>query len=168
MRRIAVVAAAVLVLLAVASPRARACYCIPPERVADGLRDADAVFTGTVSGLTDTEATLLVGARFKGEIGRAVTLPTGDGPDCGYPFEAGRSYLVYARVDGDAGRFRTSICERTAPLAEAQADMVQLVFLSTPQRAASGLPVALPLLLVLLFLLLAVLLTRRAGRQAGG
>jgi hypothetical protein len=164
------VASIVAILLAVACPPARACYCIPPDRVADGLRDADAVFTGTVSGLSGAEATLLVGARFKGEIGRSVVLPRGEPGMCGYPFDVGRSYVVYARADGDPGRFRTSICERTAPLAEAQGDVAQLALLSAPRRAAFGLPGVLPLLLVLLLLLLALamLLARRARRRAAG
>jgi hypothetical protein len=41
---------------------------------------------------------------------------------CGYPFQAGQSYLVYVEHKQD-GELWTSICSRTGPLAQAEADM---------------------------------------------
>jgi hypothetical protein len=45
------------------------------------------------------------------------------GGDCGYEFQVGSSYLVYAGGQTDLG---TSICSRTADLGHAQADLAVL------------------------------------------
>jgi hypothetical protein len=47
----------------------------------------------------------------------------GDG-DCGYPFEVGKSYLVYAHKDGEV--LRTNICTRTRPMDIAEEDLTAL------------------------------------------
>jgi hypothetical protein len=44
------------------------------------------------------------------------------GGDCGYPFERGIEYVVYASKDSE-GRLQTSICSRTKPLAQAAEDL---------------------------------------------
>lgn len=81
---------------------------------------------------------------WKGVLRPHVTVLTGTGSgDCGYGFMAGETYLVYAhssqpgspvfyvgnaRVELPLGeqQFGTSICARTAPLAQAVADLSQL------------------------------------------
>ena len=54
---------------------------------------------------------------------------TGTGQDvvahCGYDFEVGGEYLVYARLWGD-GHLHTGICSRTNHLAAATEDVAQL------------------------------------------
>ncbi|HWB97257.1 MAG TPA: hypothetical protein VG672_11155 [Bryobacteraceae bacterium] len=45
--------------------------------------------------------------------------------DCGYPFQTGSSYVVYAYKNAE-GRLATSSCARTRPLAQAHEDMEYL------------------------------------------
>ncbi|HVG01019.1 MAG TPA: hypothetical protein VND68_14360 [Chloroflexia bacterium] len=81
---------------------------------------------------------------WKGVSRRQVTVLTGmGGGDCGYIFTAGDTYLVYARSSYPGGpvfslgnlrvelpvgaqQFGTGICTRTAPFAQAAADLAQL------------------------------------------
>jgi hypothetical protein len=57
--------------------------------------------------------------------GKRVEIRTGmGGGDCGYSFERGRSYVVYAYQDKDG--LVASLCTRTAPLERAQADLAYL------------------------------------------
>ncbi len=44
------------------------------------------------------------------------------GGDCGYPFQVGTEYVIYA-YKNSAGRLETGICSRTRPLAEAAEDV---------------------------------------------
>ncbi len=44
---------------------------------------------------------------------------------CGYPFEIGTSYLVYA-AEAEGDRYLVSLCSRTAPMAAADSDRVLL------------------------------------------
>jgi hypothetical protein len=44
------------------------------------------------------------------------------GGDCGYPFEVGREYVVYARKDPN-GRLTTGTCSRTRPAEQASEDL---------------------------------------------
>ena len=46
----------------------------------------------------------------------------GGGGDCGYPFQAGMDYVVYAFKNAE-GRLETTICSRTRPLAQAAEDL---------------------------------------------
>jgi hypothetical protein len=57
---------------------------------------------------------------YRGEPKGDLVVETGLGMgDCGYPFEAGQSYLVYAWPD-DSGALATNICAGTRPLEYAQ------------------------------------------------
>lgn len=93
--------------------RAFACSCVMPPNVQDALKDADAVFSGTVvsvnlvnqnvpGGIYSTtapsrEVVLSVVAAWKGVSRPTVTIVTGmGGGDCGYSFTSGDTYLVYA------------------------------------------------------------------------
>lgn len=69
---------------------------------------------------------------FKGTSSRWVSVRTNIADSaCGFPFERGKRYLVYASKH--AGALRTSICHRTMPLARADADLAYL-------RAMQNLP----------------------------
>jgi hypothetical protein len=46
----------------------------------------------------------------------------GGGGDCGYPFQVGMDYVVYAFKNAE-GRLETTICSRTQPLAQAAEDL---------------------------------------------
>ena len=114
-----------------------ACSCAttPPPRKA--LREAKAVFVGEVISKEVFEVTGNFGAQevvrvkfavsrvWKGVAGaEAVVLTSGYEPACGYHFEKGKKYLVYAYPDrwGLAG-LETGICNRTRGLAEAARDL---------------------------------------------
>jgi carboxypeptidase family protein len=60
--------------------------------------------------------------------------------DCGYDFQVGKSYLVYAYQDSETGRMTTGICTRTAPTADAADDLGYLhsVKLGTAKSWVSG------------------------------
>ena len=57
------------------------------------------------------------------------------GGDCGYPFQTGSEYVVYAYKNSD-GRLETGICSRTRPLAEAGDDVAY--FHSMASAPATG------------------------------
>jgi hypothetical protein len=57
------------------------------------------------------------------------------GGDCGYPFQTGADYVVYAYKNSE-GRLETGICSRTRPLAEGGDDVAY--FRSMASAAATG------------------------------
>ena len=62
---------------------------------------------------------------WKGVTESAVTVTTGNGGgDCGYGFEQGKEYLVYAY--GDKESLDTGICTRTQPIIDAYVDLAAL------------------------------------------
>jgi hypothetical protein len=79
-----------------------------------------------VNGLT--HAIFEVAESFIGMEGRGtrVEIRTGmGGGDCGFPFQRAKSYVVYAFEDKN-GLLVASICSRTAPVEQAQADLAYL------------------------------------------
>lgn len=114
------------------------CSCVRPGDVPRSLESAEAVFTGRVVAMRDTimgsahgswtqrVVTLRVDRAWKGaESGIVVVLTGSGGGDCGFPFERGESYLVYAH--GRPGELlQTGICGRTAELSRAAADLRDL------------------------------------------
>jgi hypothetical protein len=67
--------------------------------------------------------TLLVSEVWKGSMHETVQLATvpNDGVSCGYPFEEGQKYLVYAD-EGQQG-LKVGGCSATTPLSEARTDL---------------------------------------------
>lgn len=60
------------------------------------------------------QVTFTVHETFKGTPVPTLSLATGlGGGDCGYPFETGQSYVVYAHGEGDA--LQAGICSLTGP-----------------------------------------------------
>lgn len=57
------------------------------------------------------------------------------GGDCGYGFQVGKRYLVYAYRDAKDNRLSTSICTRTRPLADADDDLAFIRALPTSGMA---------------------------------
>ncbi len=67
-----------------------------------------------------------VSRSYRGVQQQAVKVETGlGGGDCGFRFEKGKKYLVYAYKD-DSGRLSTGICTATALLQESQANIAYL------------------------------------------
>ncbi len=128
-----------------------ACSCAalpgtPQERAREALSGSTAVFSGevveferpppdtamvegtmlTVMGDAGNKATVTLQASevWKGPQQQTVTITTeaDSSVGCGYPFEEGREYLVYAT----GGEPSVSLCSETKPLSEADADLEAL------------------------------------------
>ena len=126
----------IVVLIMLARADGFACTCALPypmpslkTQVRTALTEARAVFSGKVLEVKDDPQALSVVVRlrvervWKGSPRGEVRLVTGrGGGDCGYRFEVGGSYLVYAYGSG-AGGLGTNICQRTARLSEAAKDL---------------------------------------------
>jgi hypothetical protein len=134
----------VRVLVGVALPTiALACSCASGGPPCQAAWNASVVFVGTVvelshdttqpdsrgnvriNGFLGTHAIFEVAEGFIGIQGprKQVEVRTGmGGGDCGYTFQRGEKYVVYARENTD-GTLVTSICSRTARQDRAQADL---------------------------------------------
>lgn len=140
-KRLAALAFIAWTFAAMWSVTATACSCAPEPEPRTALDAADAVFTGRVVGLTlvprvpeepstsfiaeDVAVTIVVSAVWKGEPAERVTLYTAfTCCVCGYPFELGKTYLIYA-MQRD-GQLTTSICSRTRLLEKADEDLATL------------------------------------------
>ncbi|WP_165774722.1 hypothetical protein [Candidatus Viridilinea mediisalina] len=112
---------------------AHACSCEPLPNPLEAHSQAALVFAGRVHTIVgnpaDEGASLMMTFDlhevWKGPEQPQVTLLTPSGSaNCGYPFEHGTSYLVYAVVEGV--ELTTSSCTRTTPLANASNDIAAL------------------------------------------
>lgn len=110
----------------------------------EAREQAAAVFQGRViateqqigtDGYRYQRVTLQVNTAWKGSVARETVVYTGSGGgDCGYSFQQGVEYLVYAssvRAGTSpqvfpTNAFVTNICSRTRPLSEASDDLVAL------------------------------------------
>lgn len=112
-----------------------ACTCSLPDpgkslrkQVAEERNESRAVFVGEVVEVTSDPNLLEVEVKFKverswkGFRASEITITTGrGGGDCGYRFEIGERYLVYA--SGSEKQLGTNICQRTALLVDAKDDL---------------------------------------------
>ncbi len=107
-----------------------------PGTIAEEVERADAVFLGTVIAVDhsdykayvfpDVEVTFTVQEYWKGVFSEPLVLHTGQGGgDCGFTFEEGKSYLIYAYAD-DNDDLHANICSRTALLSDAEEDLAKL------------------------------------------
>ena len=133
-----------------------ACKCVVPGSPSEELAKSSTVFAGravliqhtydpsaaTFSPEDRTTIGFIVSAVWKGVVYEKMyitTPPTGG--SCGFTFEEGEEYIVYAHdsASGDGG-YTVSICSRTALLRQAQADIDALGEGDAP-RAGTGGPV---------------------------
>ena len=110
-------------------PKAFACECIGPSPPSKAFDESTAVFAGRVTSIESVDYNKKVyfdvERVWKGKVENAVTTSTGgDSGACGYDFEEGREYLVYAY--GDKESLGTGICTRTQPVIDAYVDMAAL------------------------------------------
>lgn len=112
-----------------------ACSCAPMPAPAEARDQATAVFTGTVTAIEPDASgnynlvTFQIDRVWKGTKCREVTVSTGlSDLNCGYAFQAGQTYLVYAYADNSARgtKLNTNMCSRTRPVAEAGEDLAAL------------------------------------------
>jgi hypothetical protein len=149
----------IVIVFSLAGRNAMACSCMNPGTPCEGYGKAAAVFVGTVTGVRDTQRPqakdvnerrkqedageidwsplaykFSVEQAYLGVAGSEVEIFTGSGGgDCGFQFQTGQRYLVYAYRYKD--RLSTSICSRTKPFNKATED---IAFLGTLSSAAPG------------------------------
>jgi hypothetical protein len=127
----------IFVVLAFSAPSAFSCSCAPKPPVGKALSQADAVFIGRVIAWHNAKIETSPGRRasgysfvfeverlFKGRRASEVAVFTGIGRgDCGYPFQVGEQYLVYAFYTKEG--LETNICTRTTTIGQT-ADLAEL------------------------------------------
>ena len=115
-------------LIALTASDIFACTCsLPPEnetvekQVREAYKKSSSVFIGEVLEVIKKPDVFSVTIKFKVEktwnekFQNVITLTTGQGGgDCGYLFEIGKKYLVYAY--GERASLGTNICTRTSPV----------------------------------------------------
>lgn len=120
--------------LLLADRPALACSCIGGLPICQTFWETDVVFAGEVIDISRAETPApppIMGNRlvrfrvertWRGNAFGTIEVRTGNGGgDCGYSFQRGSKYLVYARRF--QGVLTTSICSRTKPLADAAEDL---------------------------------------------
>ena len=118
---------ALLVLLAAAPFDALACSCAPPRPVAEAVEGHDRVFLGTVTSIESPDGflqrvTFQVSEHFKGSQVPVLEVETNaHGPTCGYPFQEGVQYVVYAHGEEDA--LEATSCSRTSVAVQPGSDL---------------------------------------------
>lgn len=143
--------ASALLLIAFATPAA-ACSCAGQRKPCQAYWDASTVFVGTVTFSTTTKVNesrsefrkrlvrFHVDRSLRNIEASEVEIATGiGGGDCGYGFQLGGQYLVYAYLNNDK-TLETNICTRTRQLSDATADLEYIRGLSkaTPGGTISG------------------------------
>ena len=127
-------------------------YDTPEEAVTEALHDAEAVFFGQVVDIRTPSGTACVEVEGCADVlagGNKLSLPqilvsfdvesswkgieegesslslstSNQASACGYPFEIGRWYLVYAYDHDESGERTTNACARTRPMNEAAFDL---------------------------------------------
>ena len=129
---------AIAILIAIAGlvhfanpDRAAACDFEEPPPPQEALEDATAVFSGEVRSIEPVDddpgnqfiaATIDVDRAWKGIDSTPVVVETHqDQATCGFPFEEGESYIVYARAEGTP--LTTALYHRTQLLERADEDL---------------------------------------------
>jgi hypothetical protein len=130
-----------IILSACFSDSARACSCVSSyagTQPCQAYWGAGAVFTGLVTNISTIPLDLGDGRSgyqqrlvrfeldesFLGVKGRTAEVFTGmGGGDCGYDFQEGARYFVYAYRNPKDNTLHAGICGRTRPLGEASADL---------------------------------------------
>lgn len=111
---------------------ALACSCAPPGPPKESLDQSTAVFSGKVTAVEKEGpfgliVTFAVDSAWKGVAEKTIKVGTASNDAmCGYSFEKGKSYLVYASVAPGAKKLQTNICSRTRSLDDAKEDLAAL------------------------------------------
>lgn len=116
---------------------AHACSCVPPPPPQEALEKHSAVFSGKVIKIKMPEEKEIMSSAdpvhvlfnvkevWKGEIEKQVGVSTAmSTASCGFHFESGGEYIVYASGEMDA--LKVSLCSRTALLFDAEEDLQSL------------------------------------------
>lgn len=145
-------ASLVLFALLLSTATAVACSCMGNSAPCQSFWQANAVFSGQVISINiESEGDRYGGQRrvvrlLVKEVFRGVSIPEVDvttglgGGDCGFGFQIGKDYLVYAYERETDHKLETGICTRTSPLAKAQQDITYIKSLpaARPGSTISG------------------------------
>ncbi len=116
--------------LLIKAESALACSCARPRSVDESLAQATAVFAGRVTDIESVDSRRVevdfdVDTVWKGSNTSTISVYTAPNPAvCGYSFEVGRSYLVYAREN--QGLLQVNQCSRTNLLSQSGDDLTLL------------------------------------------
>lgn len=129
----------VMALACALAPRAAgACTCAGPMSFEQAWSESEAIFVGVVTSIDlvgedphwpELRVHFDVSASWRGVTGPTALIATAaSGAACGYDFEIGREYLVYADVwsSVEVGTFATHLCHRTHPTFPNDPDIVAL------------------------------------------
>ena len=139
MKKILVITASLFGVLPVSL--AIACSCLPrtPEQT---FASSQSVFAGQAIEITQLRQEEKVRVIFKvsrvwkgRRSPRLVVTTSGSSASCGYSFEQGKEYLVYASAEP---RLTTGLCSGTKPLSMAQADLAYLEQQQQPRRRTAA------------------------------
>lgn len=135
--------------LAIGPEKASACSCAMNPSVNEAKRNSDAVFSGTVASRQDALKwfkrssadpvtwTFKVDEVWKGKVAPIISVTSAESDEsCGYEFQVGQLYVVYAYQNGDS--LDVSLCSRTVPLSAAGQDLAELGSGSVPPQSAAG------------------------------
>jgi len=128
-------------LVALEPQTASACSCMQQTQE-DAAQNAGAIFEGRVTRIDDPtgqkKVLFQVVRTFKGPSQESLTATTANSSaSCGYEFEQGKSYLVYATQE-EGGALAVSLCSRTAPIENATEDLNKLGLGVTPFDPGAG------------------------------
>ena len=128
-----------LISISIGPATSHACSCVEPPSVESELERSDAVFSGEVLEVKEQKdfgdfmkkrVLFEVTDTWKGFSESQVIITTGSGGgDCGFEFQVGHEYLVYAvesTMYSDESELVTIICDRTTELTSAQEDLAVL------------------------------------------
>jgi hypothetical protein len=128
-----------------------ACDCVNAGPPCKAFKATPNVFTGRVTKISTIHVKLQSGdeypqhlvllqieRNYRGQEGKStVEVVTGEGGgDCGFSFEEGKRYLVYAYPHPATGKLYTGICQRTRLLSEASEDLEYFAKKDDPAHGA--------------------------------
>ncbi len=120
----------IIYCLAMFAPLSRACDCAEPK-LPEAMKQSAAIFSGAVTDIARDEkndtltVTLKLDRSWKGEADKTLKVQTGaHGANCGYRFEMGKTYLVYATEETKT--LYTGLCTRTKKIDDAAEDIKAL------------------------------------------
>jgi 5-hydroxyisourate hydrolase-like protein (transthyretin family) len=151
MKRLVILVAFAVSLIFCCALKAYACSCaFGGGAPCQEYWRAEAVFSGTIIGSssikvkeesfprTERQVRVAITQAFRGIEGGQTEVITGlGGGDCGYGFELGKSYLIYAFRSERDGKFHTSICTRTRPIGDSDDDIAFINSLATAEPGAT-------------------------------
>jgi hypothetical protein len=157
------------IILTFYSSNSFACSCAEVKTPEEGLTNSDNVFSGKVVDIKrvgdENKVLFKVSSVWKGDSQTQLILYTSlSEASCGFEFQTGEEYLVYANKIDD-GRLHTSFCSRTTLLSNAEEDLRVLEKGDTPAKQVElSSEMNQPVTKVIIFLVGILLLVSVGGR----